>query len=739
MMQDALMHKRICPICEAGCGLIVETKGPDVIAIEANPSDVFSNGHICAKGISLKQLHADPDRLRKPMVRKNGTLIETSWREAFATINQKLNQIKETYGANAVATYIGNPTAHNIGLATGLGVFASTLGSVNVYSAGSVDQIPKQLASEFMFGNAMALPVPDIERCDYLLMLGANPIVSNGSLWMVPNVRGKLADLKNRGGKLITVDPRLSETARVADEHYFIRPGTDAFLLMAIINGLGKKGRVIPSHYLLENWPLLQEKMSTISLGQVTNRTGVTLEQIDAIVNGLDTAEAPVVYGRVGTTLQRHGTLTSFLVEVINLLLGALDAEGGAMFPEQPFEGTGSPGPIPLYNRYQSRVSGFPEALGQMPVAVMAEEIETPGDGQIRALVCFAGNPIVSNPDSDRLKRAFETLDFMVCVDIYHNETTEHADVILPGTSPFEDSHYDSFLGSMGYKNVARYSPPVFATDNKSEWDLALTLAYIIAHQATPSDTQLREFEDNIVAATVAQYVDDQQSPLYQRDIQELVAMIGPETGVERLLDLGIRAGRWGDHFENNHFKDTDGLTLQRLIDNPDGIDLGALRANRMSEMIGRPNGKMDLAPSIILQDIDRILQAPESSEFQLIGRRSTRTNNSWLHNLPMLAKGKNLCVLELHPDDAATFNLASDELVDLSSGLATLTVIAEVTDKISKGVVSLPHGFSEHKNLLQSTAASGANYNRLAASSIIDVPSGTSALNGIPVTLSKH
>jgi len=588
-MQDALMHKRICPICEAGCGLIVETKGPDVIAIEANPSDVFSNGHICAKGISLKQLHADPDRLRKPMARKNGTLIETSWREAFATINQKLNQIKETYGANAVATYIGNPTAHNIGLATGLGVFASTLGSVNVYSAGSVDQIPKQLASEFMFVNAMALPVPDIERCDYLLMLGA------------------------------------------------------------------------------------------------------------------------------------------------------LDAEGGAMFPEQPFEGTGSPGPIPLYNRYQSRASGFPEVLGQMPVAVMAEEIETPGDGQIRALVCFAGNPIVSNPDSDRLKRAFETLDFMVCVDIYHNETTEHADVILPGTSPFEDSHYDSFLGSMGYKNVARYSPPVFATDNKSEWDLALTLAYIIAHQATPSDTQLREFEDNIVAATVAQYVDDQQSPLYQRDIQELVAMIGPETGVERLLDLGIRAGRWGDHFENNHFKDTDGLTLQRLIDNPDGIDLGALRANRMSEMIGRPNGKMDLAPSIILQDIDRILQAPESSEFQLIGRRSTRTNNSWLHNLPMLAKGKNLCVLELHPDDAATFNLASDELVDLSSGLATLTVIAEVTDKISKGVVSLPHGFSEHKNLLQSTAASGANYNRLAASSIIDVPSGTSALNGIPVTLSKH
>ena len=583
------MHKRICPICEVGCGLIVETKGPDVIAIEANPSDVFSNGHICAKGISLKQLHADPDRLRKPMARKNGTLIETSWREAFATINQKLNQIKETYGANAVATYIGNPTAHNIGLATGLGVFASTLGSVNVYSAGSVDQIPKQLASEFMFGNAMALPVPDIERCDYLLMLGA------------------------------------------------------------------------------------------------------------------------------------------------------LDAEGGAMFPEQPFEGTGSPGPIPLYNRYQSRASGFPEVLGQMPVAVMAEEIETPGDGQIRALVCFAGNPIVSNPDSDRLKRAFETLDFMVCVDIYHNETTEHADVILPGTSPFEDSHYDSFLGSMGYKNVARYSPPVFATDNKSEWDLALTLAYIIAHQATPSDTQLREFEDNIVAATVAQYVDDQQSPLYQRDIQELVAMIGPETGVERLLDLGIRAGRWGDHFENNHFKDTDGLTLQRLIDNPDGIDLGALRANRMSEMIGRPNGKMDLAPSIILQDIDRILQAPESSEFQLIGRRSTRTNNSWLHNLPMLAKGKNLCVLELHPDDAATFNLASDELVDLSSGLATLTVIAEVTDKISKGVVSLPHGFSEHKNLLQSTAASGANYNRLAASSIIDVPSGTSALNGIPVTLSKH
>ena len=716
---------RICPICEAACGLKLTTNGRTIERIEANREDVFSTGHVCAKGLALKELEDDPDRIRAPLIKDGAGFREASWNEAFAVINERLNGVIDQCGAGAVATYSGNPTAHNIGLALGQGAFSRMLGTPNAYSAGTVDQIPKHLASELMFGNPMAIAVPDIARSNFILMLGANPIVSNGSLWMVPDFRGKLRAFKDRGGRFVTVDPRRTETARLADEHVFIRPGADAWLLMALINELHRLGLSVSSRYSADGEDHLIGKLSSVLLSDAAAKSGISEEQITALAAELKSAAKPVVYGRVGTTLQRHGTLTSFLIEVINLMTGSLDAAGGAMFPEQPFA-TPFDGASGNYGAFRSRVSGYASFLGQLPVAALAEEMEVPGEGQIKALVCIAGNPVVSNPDSDRLARAIESLDFVLCIDIYHNETSRLADVILPGTSPFEDSHYDHFLGLMGHRNVARYSPAVLATDRPDEWQVMLTLGFILSERQLPADGELGAFEDVVIAGFVSSFTDEESGSLHQRDVQEIMAKIEAESGVERMLDVGVRAGRFGDHFGQR-----DGLTLKQMRESVNGIDLGPIREGRLQEV---SNGGIDLAPSLILEDIDAILQGELERGFLLIGRRNTRSNNSWLRNLPMLGKGRNLCVLEMHPQDAAALGLSDGETVELSSDNASLEIPVLLTEDLLPGVVAMPHGFSSYRELQQSHCQDGENYNRLAAAAIVDRPSATSALNGISV-----
>jgi len=426
---------RICPICEAGCSLVVETEGRRVLSCRGNANDVFSTGHVCPKGVALPQLDADPERLRTPLIKRDGRHVPATWDEAMAVINERLGGIRTRHGNDAVAVYLGNPSAHNIGLGTGFGVLARALGSRNIFSAGSVDQLPKQLASTLLFGNDMAIAVPDIERCDLLLMLGANPIVSNGSLWMIPDIRGKLHALRGRGGALVVVDPRRTETARLADAHLSIRPGTDAWLLAALINELREAGRA-PSAPLADRargLAALWTALAPVTLTEAATHTGIAAEAIRQLAERLRAARHPAVYGRVGTTLQRFGTLTSFLIDALNIQLDALDRPGGAMFPEQPFASPRQPRAGLPYARYRSRVSGYPELLGQMPAACLAEEMEVEGPGQIRALLTLAGNPVVSNPDSSRLARAIAGLDFVVSVDIYLNETTRLADVVLPG------------------------------------------------------------------------------------------------------------------------------------------------------------------------------------------------------------------------------------------------------------------------------------------------------------------
>ena len=704
-----------------------------MIEIRGNNDDVFSDGHTCAKGIALKDLYTDPDRLRSPLIRKNGELAAASWAEAYAVIQKELTRLITDHGRDSVAMYVGNPTAHNIGLSMGFGTFAGALGSKNLYTAGTVDQVPKQLASELMFGNDMAVPIPDILNCDYFLMLGANPVVSNGSFWVVPKIREKIRAMKARGGRLVTVDPRRTETGRLADEHFFVRPGTDAYLLIAVINLLRENGKTMPASLTFQGSEKLFDSLDAVDLEQASDMCGVSKEDIRKIATDLGTASHPVVYGRVGTTLQAFGTLTSFLVEVVNLLTGALDQRGGAMFPEQPFHSPQSPREGLAHNRFQSRVSGVPEVLGQLPVTVMAEEIETEGDGQIRGLVCFAGNPVLSNPDSDRLSAALDSLEFLLCVDIYHNETSKKADVVLPGSAAFEDCHYDQFLGSMGFKNAARFSPAMFEATQPTEWDIGLTLAYATQFASVPGEQELKEFEDNIVAAHVSQQVGDPDSGIYGRDVQEIIAGIGPEEGVERILDVGIRAGRWGDHFGRQ-----DGLTLQQLIDTPNGVDLGELREHRSAEVIQNPNNTVELAPALIIEEIERLVASPRIDSITMIGRRSTRSNNTWLRNLPSLTRGSDLCELLVHPHDAEPQALNDGDTVAVTGPNGSINATVRLTEDVAPGVVCLPHGFDDQSEVEQANLLKGPNYNRLASVVATDKPTGTAALNGIPVTLTK-
>lgn len=710
---------RICPICEAGCGLKLTLDGTQVVRIRGNEEDVFSEGHLCPKGVALGALHDDPRRIREPKFRDASGERAVSWEVAFAEAGRRLAEIRAQYGNDAVAVYVGNPTAHNIGLSMGLGIIAGQLGSRNFYTAGSVDQVPKQLASELMFGDDMAAPVPDIVRTDCLVIMGANPVVSNGSFWMVPKFREKVRDLHRRGGALIVIDPRRSETARLADVHLAIRPATDAWLLMGLSRLLAEQGRTFPQRYPARGKEVLLERIRGIDLAEVVARTGVSESALRELADRLCVAKHPVLYGRIGTTLQAFGTLTSFLLEVVNLQLGATDTEGGALFGEQPFAQPGRTRASPLgHGRWHSRVSHRPEVGGQLPVAVLAEEIETAGPGQIRALVCFGGNPVMSNPDSERLRKALSTLECIVAVDIFDTATAAMAHVLLPGTSPFEEGHYDTFLGSFGWKNVARYTPPVQPTQGRpDEWDVCLQLALSVRSGGqVVTSQQLAAFEDELVAGLVGRHVDDPNGPLKGRDVQDILGRIGPARGVERMLDVGIRAGRYGDAFGAR-----EGLTLERMAETPDGIELGSLRP-RLTEVVRHADGRIDLAPPMILAEIERLKSSAPTEGLLLIGRRNIKTNNSWLHGVAGLDKGVDVCVLEMNAEDARARGINEGDPVRIFSGTGSFTVGVTIGPDLMRGVVALPHGFER------------ANYNLLAAVGLVDEPSGTSALNGLCV-----
>jgi anaerobic selenocysteine-containing dehydrogenase len=736
-------HYRTCPFCEATCGLELEIERREVVSVRGDADDVFSRGFICPKAYGIKQLHEDPDRLTTPLVRRDGELVEATWEEAFEEIDRRLPPILAEHGKSSVAVYLGNPNAHNLSALIHGPALMRVLGTQNLYSASTVDQMPKQVSSGHMFGAMLSVPVPDVDRCQHLLMLGANPLVSNGSLLTAPNMRGRLRGIRERGGKVVVIDPRRTRTAEEADEHHFIRPGTDALLLAAIACTIVEEELGDPGP-LAEHVNGLEEVRSLVREfppEAVADACGIEAGEIRRIARELAAAERGAVYARIGTCTQEFGTHASWLVDVVNALTGNLDREGGAMFTraaagQKNSSGPGGGGRGIRFGRWSSRVRGLPEYFGELPVSALAEEIDTPGEGQVRALVTVAGNPIVSTPNSGRLERAVEGLDFMLSIDIYVNETTRHADVILPAPEPLEKSHYDLGLYQLATRNVANFSPAVFEREGPAEWEIFMRLAGIVAGQGPNGD--VAAFDDMVIQTLIQREAGSEGSRLAGRDPAELLAELEPRRGPERVLDFMLRAGPYGDGFG----LDPDGLTLDVLEQNPHGVDLGPLEP-RVPDVLRTESGKIELAPEPIVADLDRLRAAmarERNGGLVLIGRRQLRSNNSWMHNLPALVKGKERCTLHIHPDDAERLGLADGAAALLRSAAGSLEAPVEVTEDIMPGVVSIPHGWGHDAAGVRMSVASahaGVNSNLLADESLVEPLSGNAVLNGIPVEVS--
>ena len=736
---------RTCPLCEAGCGLEIGLAGNDgdtrVTRIRGDLEDVFSHGFICPKGSTLRQLHEDPDWLRRPLVKRDGRFVEVGWDEAFAEVERRLTPIVDEHGRDALAIYVGNPNAHALSGLLYLRPLIKALGTTNVFSASTVDQRPKEVSSALMFGGGLTVPVPDVDRTDFLLMLGANPYASNGSLATAPDWPGRIEALVARGGTLVVVDPRRSRTAEEATQHVAIRPGADAFLLMALVNVLAADGLVdtgAAGEYLagVDEVIDLARPFTPEAVGGVT---GVEPDVIRRLAHDLAAAPRACVYGRIGTTTALYGTLTSWLVDVLNALTGNLDRPGGAMFTRAAAGASNTRG-TPRYgrgttlHRRRSRVRGAGETLGELPVAVLAEEIDTPGEGQVRALVTVAGNPVLSTPNSGRLDAALATLDLFVAVDPYVNETTRHADVILPPPTALQKGHYDLALLQLALRNVANYSPPVLPLDDGQldEWKILARLALVA--QGMGADADPTVVDDLVVRTLVGAAVADETGPIAGRDPDEILALLGERTGPERLIDLMLRTGPYGDGFG----ADPDGLTLDVLLARPHGVDLGPLEP-RLPDVLRTPSGMVELAPEPIVADVARLraaLDAPTGG-MVLIGRRDLRSNNSWMHNVEVLVKGRPRCTLHVHPDDAARLGLADGVDASVSSRTGRVAVPVEVTDAIRPGVVSIPHGWGHDLDGVELSVArrhAGVNSNLLADDELLDPLSGNAVLNGIPV-----
>ena len=732
-----------CPLCEATCGLEVRSRGREVIGIRGDEADVFSKGFLCPKAYALKELDADPDRLRAPLVRRNGVLREATWQEAFAEVDRRLKPILAEQGRSAVAIYLGNPSAHAMALGMYGQVLLRALGSKNVYSASTVDQMPKQVSAGLMFGTVLSIPVPDLDRTDYLLMLGANPFISNGSLMTAPDVPGKLKAIRRRGGKVVVIDPKRTRTAREADEHHFIRPGADAFFLLGIVHTLFQEqlvrlGRLAEHTTGVESVEALCRPFPP---ELVAPRCGIEAEVIRRLARELASREHAVVYARIGTCTQEFGTIASWLVDVINVLTGHLDRPGGAMFTKAAAgsphtRGTPGRGKGVRFGRRLTRVRQLPEVYGEFPAACLAEEIETPGEGQIRALITIAGNPVLSTPNGAHLARALEQLDFMVSLDIYLNETTRHADVIFPGLSPLEQSHYDVALRQLAIRNVATYSAAVFdpPPGQQPEWQTLLRLAGIASGQGPDAD--IAALDDFATFQRVEHEVTSPGSAIHGRDPADIMAALAPRRGPERILDLMLRTGPYGDAFGGN----PDGLGLTALEAKPHGVDFGALQP-RIPEVLRTPSGKIELAPEPLVTDVERLraVLSQNAPALVLIGRRDLRSNNSWMHNLDVLVKGRPRCTLQIHPADASRFGLADGAPARVTSRAGSIEVPVELTPDLMPGVVSIPHGWGHDApgaRMGIAAAHAGANSNLLADATSLDPLSGNAVLNGIPVSV---
>ncbi len=738
------VHLRTCSLCEAMCGLEISVEGGRVSGIRPDREDVWSRGYICPKGVALGDLHHDPDRLRRPLVRDGNTWREVGWREAFSEVERRMHAVVGRDGIDAVAAYIGNPTAHNFSLSRYAGAFVPLSGITKLYSAGTVDQWPKNVVGALMYGGMWTIPVPDIDRTAHMLILGANPSASQGSLMATPDVLGKIDAIRKRGGKVVVVDPRRTATAERADEWIAIRPGTDAALLMAMLNVLFTDERVDPKHLaeVVRGMEALPALCADFTPEAVESTCAVPADTIRRMAIELADAPTAVVYGRIGTCNQEFGTLASWLVEVLNIATGNLDRPGGSMFSNPTVRSLATMRPPEFadgftFGRYHSRVRGAPEVLGQFPVSCLAEEIATPGAGRIRALITIAGNPVISAPDAGKLDAALPKLECMVSLDNYLNETTRHAHVILPGASPLEQPHCGDLIWGWAVRNGAHYSPAVFdpPEPRPAEWEILLALAGLVSGQkATELDTAV--LDDLFFTGLVDALTRVEGGVLQGRDVAEIVAASSGR-GPDRMTDLMLRIGPAGDRYG----VDKDGLTLQTLRQYPHGIDLGALEP-RIDDVLETADAKIDIAPTYITQDLPRLRERLERNNdgLLLVSRRHLRSNNSWMHNIERLVRGRERCTLLIHPDDARRAGISDGGRAAIRSAAGAIEVAVEISDEMMPGVVSLPHGWGHDRSDTRMSVAgrhAGVNNNLLAPGELVDVPSGNAIVNGIPVEVS--
>ncbi|RAJ59891.1 anaerobic selenocysteine-containing dehydrogenase [Streptomyces sp. Amel2xB2] len=740
---------RICPLCEATCGLAVTVEDGRITKARGDRDDVFSRGFVCPKGASFGELDADPDRLTRPLVRDaDGRLRETGWDEAFAAVAAGLGPVLADGDADAVAVYLGNPNVHTMAGALYPPQLLAALRTRNFYTASTLDQMPKHVACGLLYGDPQAIPVPDVDRTDHLLILGANPVESNGSLATVPDFPGRLKRLRRRGGTLTVVDPRRTRTARLADRHVAIRPGSDALLLTAMVavlfeEGLTCTGGLAPH---LSGVAEVRELAREFTPEAVEDACDVPAADIRALARELAAAPSAAVYGRVGSSTVEFGTLTNWLVDVLSALTGNLDRPGGSMFPlsataRAPRTGgtadgaTAVPGKGFALGRWHSRVSGHPEAKSELPVVALAEEITTPGEGRVRALLTLAGNPVLSAPDGERLEKALGALDFMVSLDPYLNETTRHADVVLPPARPSRSPHFDFAFNALPVRNQVRYTRPVLppGPGERSEAEIMARLLLCLA--GTPG-APAHTVDDAVIARALGRAAADPHSPAHGREPEELARRLTGRDGVERRLDMMLRLGPYGDGFGAR----PDRLSLEKLLAHPHGIDLGPL-APRLPEVLRTRSGTVELCPEPVRRDVRRLRTALHgrgtAESLVLVGRRHLRSNNSWMHNVPALRGGSNRCTLQVHPGDAARLGLADGAHARVTGDGGEVTAPVEVTDAVRAGVVSLPHGWGHDRpgtRMRVAAAEPGVNVNQLLDGTLLDPLSGTAVLNGFPV-----
>jgi anaerobic selenocysteine-containing dehydrogenase len=705
-------------LCEACCGIEVRVDGGRITGISGDQLDPASHGYICAKARALKDLHEDADRLRHPIRRTATGWEPVSWNEAFAYAAEGIRAVQRAYGDDAAAIYLGEPVVHNLGALLFGDTLVGALGTKKRFSANSLDQFPKQLVSHWMYGSGFFVSVPDLDRTDHMLIIGANPVVSNGSLMTAPGMPTRLRRIQQRGGRVVVIDPRRTETGRLADEHHFIRPGTDALLLAALLQSLFAEARVRLGTLgaFVDGLGIVERAVAEFTPEVVSARVGIAPETIRAIARTFSDARSAVCYGRMGTSTVPFGTTTNWLIEVLNIASGNLDRPGGAMFPKPPVDVT-SLQPLTQRGRWQSRIRGTPEFMGELPAATLAEEIETPGHEQVRALITLAGNPVLSSPAGHRLSQALAKLDFMVSIDFYLNETTRHAKVILPPFGPLERDNFDLAFQLFAVRNTARWSPAVFnpPPDAKSDADVLLALASRL-HWARGGIGHLQALAPRACLA------------------------LGSARASRILLAIALRAGPYG----NGMRPWRSGLTLKRLRQAAHGIDLGPLEPclpDRLPTRSDRKERRIDLAPREIIADMARLRDSLMRSPWRLtlIGRREARTVNSWSHNLPTLVTGPTRCFLYIHPADAEAHGIGLGDWVRVSSRVGAVEVPVRITDSVMPGVVVLPHGYGHRGDGIRLSVAAehaGASFNDLTDPAEIDPLSGNSVLDGVPVRM---